>query len=89
MPTGSITGQLLTLLNGQRGTPLQRYVSMDAFAQDEADAGGPAFRGPYARVAVAQADTAREAYLLVSTATNGYTNIGIGYHDGYWVVVLN
>lgn len=84
----SITEQLRKLLVEQRGgTPIARYTGMDAFAQDQAEHGPPAFRGQYASVTAVLADTPSEAAPLITT--DGYDKIGIGYDDGYWVIVLN
>lgn len=89
----SATSDLHEKINQQRARDnwgrISRYFGMDAFAQEQADAGEPAFRGPYAVVIAVHAPDATTAAALVGSQTTGYSKIGIGLHDGYWVVVLN
>lgn len=75
------TGQLAARL----GIP--RYTGMDAYAQGLADR-HVVSAGPYAQGVSANGSTG-EAFAIFQRPAYGYHMIGIGYNDGFWVIVLN
>lgn len=75
-------------LASQVGLP--RYTGMDAWAQGLADRHAPLDKGAYAAVLGGdQVSSDFGPYVKSYAATFGYTKVGIGYSNGYWVVVLN
>jgi uncharacterized protein YkwD len=83
--------------------PVARYTGMDAYAQDWAEqmAGRDVLehsRFPYAaEIICSGADTAAEAIESwrssqphwVIAMNPAYTKVGVGFKDGYWVMVFN
>lgn len=68
---------------------LPRYTGMDAWAQDIADRHAPLDKGVYAEVDGGhQPGTVLALQVKASALLHGYHKIGIGYDNGYWVVVL-
>lgn len=65
--------------------PLARYPGMDGYAQEVAERAVACDRDQYAYISCGYSypEAAPEPYSLA------YDKLGIGYYNGYWVVVLN
>lgn len=83
--TATPAATALAYINTLRATPLARYTGMDAYAEQQADAHTLVGSPDYAAIVSSTDGVTWDAYAYELD----YAKAGIGYHDGYWVLVLN